>query len=98
MDGKRLYETMLSKMPPSMNAKPPVSAWCLDTALEATPVGARAAPRRRGRGRPRQGLSSATGAICAMLCARAGRAIKEKLEPEQLAAIKEIKGIPMVDK
>jgi hypothetical protein len=28
----------------------------------------------------------------------AGRAIKEKLEPEQLAAIKEIKGIPMVDK
>jgi hypothetical protein len=27
-----------------------------------------------------------------------GRAIKEKLEPAQLAAIKEIKGIPMVDK
>ena len=40
MDGKKLYETMLARMPPSMNAKPPVSDWNLDTALEATPVGA----------------------------------------------------------
>lgn len=27
-----------------------------------------------------------------------GRAIKEKLEPEQLQAIKEMKGLPLVDK
>ena len=40
MDGKKLYETMLARMPPSVNAKPPADAWCLDTALEATPVGA----------------------------------------------------------
>jgi hypothetical protein len=40
MDGKALYETMLARMPPSLNAKPPLSDWNLDTALEATPVGA----------------------------------------------------------
>jgi len=40
MDGKKLYAEMLSRMPPSLNAKPPVEDWCLDTALEATPVGA----------------------------------------------------------
>ena len=40
MDGKRLYEVMLERCPPSVNAKPPLSAWNLDTALEATPVGA----------------------------------------------------------
>jgi hypothetical protein len=40
MDGKKLYETMLAKMPPSLSAKPPVEAWSLDTALEATAIGA----------------------------------------------------------
>ena len=40
MDGKELYTQMLRRMPPSANAKPPLEAWCLDTALEATPVGA----------------------------------------------------------
>jgi hypothetical protein len=40
MDGKKLYETMLARMPPSVNAKPPVEDWNLDTALQATPVGA----------------------------------------------------------
>jgi hypothetical protein len=40
MDGKQLYETMLARMPPSVNAKPPASEWNLDTALQATPVGA----------------------------------------------------------
>ena len=40
MDGKRLYEVMLERCPPSVNAKPPLAAWNLDTALEATPVGA----------------------------------------------------------
>jgi len=39
MDGKKLYETMLEKMPPSMNEKPSPSDWNLLTALEATPVG-----------------------------------------------------------
>ena len=39
MDGKKLYETMLARMPPSRNAKPAAEAWNLDTALEATPVG-----------------------------------------------------------
>ena len=34
----------------------------------------------------------------AMLLLRPGRAIKAKLEPEQLKLIKELKGIPMVDK
>lgn len=40
MDGRQLYTQMLARMPPSVNAKPPLEAWCLDTALEATPVGA----------------------------------------------------------
>lgn len=40
MDGKQLYTEMLRRMPASQNAKPDVDAWCLDTALEATPVGA----------------------------------------------------------
>ena len=31
-------------------------------------------------------------------CAFAGRAIKAKLEPDQLKLVKELKGIPMVDK
>ena len=40
MDGKQLYTEMLRRMPASQNAKPDVDAWCLDTAREATPVGA----------------------------------------------------------
>ena len=39
MDGKKLYETMLERMPPSMNDKPPVEQWSLGTALKATSVG-----------------------------------------------------------
>ena len=39
MDGKKLYETMLKRMPPSVNPKPDVSQWNLDTALEATSIG-----------------------------------------------------------
>jgi len=39
MDGKKLYEQMLSKMGPSKNAKPALDDWNLDTALESTPVG-----------------------------------------------------------
>ena len=39
MDGKKLYETMLAKMPPSVNPKPDPKDWNLDTAFEATPVG-----------------------------------------------------------
>jgi len=38
-DGKKLYETMLARMPPSLNAKPPVSEWSLDLALEQTAAG-----------------------------------------------------------
>ena len=33
MDGKKLYETMLAKMPASVNPKPDPSEWNLDTAL-----------------------------------------------------------------
>ena len=39
MDGKKLYETMLAKMPESVNEKPPVSEWNLDTAFESTALG-----------------------------------------------------------
>ena len=39
MDGKKLYETMLAKMPESVNKKPPVSKWNLDTAFESTALG-----------------------------------------------------------
>ena len=39
MDGKKLYEQMLEKMPTSVNPKPDPSEWNLDTAFEATPVG-----------------------------------------------------------
>ena len=39
MDGKKLYETMLAKMPESVNKKPPVSEWNLDTAFESTALG-----------------------------------------------------------
>lgn len=60
-----LYETMLKRMPPSVNAKPSPADWNLLTALQAT---------------------------------GAGRAIIEKLEPEQVQAAKGITGIPLVDK
>ena len=40
MDGKMLYETMLARMPPSVNPKPSLADWNLDTALEATSIGA----------------------------------------------------------
>ena len=40
MDGKKLYETMLQRMPPSMNPKPSPDDWNLDTALEQTSIGA----------------------------------------------------------
>jgi len=39
MDGKKLYEVMLEKMPKSVNEKPPVSEWNLDTAFESTSLG-----------------------------------------------------------
>eukprot|EP00976_Prorocentrum_cordatum_P104190 1193769-Prorocentrum_minimum.AAC.2 len=39
MDGKKLYETMLERMPESMNAKVSPADWNLQTALEATPIG-----------------------------------------------------------
>ena len=39
MDGKKLYETMLAKMPESVNKKPLVSEWNLDTAFESTALG-----------------------------------------------------------
>ena len=39
MDGKKLYETMLAKMPASVNPKPDPSEWNLDTAFEATKLG-----------------------------------------------------------
>jgi hypothetical protein len=39
MDGKKLYETMLERMPASKNAKVSPADWNLLTALEATPVG-----------------------------------------------------------
>ena len=39
MDVKKLYETMLAKMPESVNKKPPVSEWNLDTAFESTALG-----------------------------------------------------------
>jgi len=38
-DGKKLYETMLERMPASKNAKVSPADWNLLTALEATPVG-----------------------------------------------------------
>jgi hypothetical protein len=34
MDGKKLYEVMLEKMPPSVNPKPDPKDWNLDTAFE----------------------------------------------------------------
>jgi hypothetical protein len=40
MNGKVLYETMLARMPPSVNPKPSPADWNLDTALEATSIGA----------------------------------------------------------
>jgi hypothetical protein len=37
--------------------------------------------------------------LCLAGCfGRAGRAIKAKLEPDQLKMVKELKGIPLVDK
>ena len=39
MDGKKLYEEMLAKMPPSVNPKPDPSEWNLDTAFESTSLG-----------------------------------------------------------
>jgi hypothetical protein len=39
MDGKKLYDVMLEKMPKSVNEKPPVSEWNLDTAFESTSLG-----------------------------------------------------------
>jgi hypothetical protein len=39
MDGKKLYEEMLAKMPPSVNPKPDPSEWNLDTAFESTKLG-----------------------------------------------------------
>ena len=38
------------------------------------------------------------GVLMRWACWLAGRAIKEKLEPAQLEAIKKLTGIPMVDK
>ena len=40
MNGKVLYETMLARMPPSVNPKPSPADWNLDTALDATSIGA----------------------------------------------------------
>jgi Protein of unknown function (DUF3119) len=65
MDGKVLYETMLKRMPPSLNPKPSPEEWSLDLALRQTSI---------------------------------GRALREKLSPEQAAWAKETKGIPFVDK
>ena len=39
MDGKKLYEQLLMKMPKSVNEKPKASEWNLLTAFKATPVG-----------------------------------------------------------
>jgi len=39
MDGKKLYEEMLTKMPKSVNEKPSPSEWNLLTAFKSTPVG-----------------------------------------------------------
>jgi hypothetical protein len=39
MDGKKLYEEMLTKMPKSVNEKPSLSEWNLLTAFKSTPVG-----------------------------------------------------------
>ena len=39
MDGKKLYSEMLEKMPESVNPKPAVSEWNLDTAFESTSLG-----------------------------------------------------------
>ena len=39
MDGKKLYEEMLTKMPKSVNEKPSASEWNLLTAFKSTPVG-----------------------------------------------------------
>ena len=39
MDGKMLYEVMLSRLPPSQNEKPSPSEWSLDLALEQTQIG-----------------------------------------------------------
>jgi hypothetical protein len=39
MDGKKLYEVMLERMPESVNAKPSPSEWSLDLALEQTSIG-----------------------------------------------------------
>ena len=39
MDGKKLYEEMLTKMPKSVNEKPNPSEWNLLTAFKSTPVG-----------------------------------------------------------
>jgi len=39
MDGKKLYEEMLTKMPKSVNEKPNLSEWNLLTAFKSTPVG-----------------------------------------------------------
>jgi len=65
MDGKKLYEQMLLKMGPSVNAKPPLEDWNLDTALEATSI---------------------------------GRSIKEQLDADQLAKLKEIKDFKDIPK
>ena len=39
MDGKKLYDEMLTKMPKSVNEKPNPSEWNLLTAFKSTPVG-----------------------------------------------------------
>jgi len=65
MDGKKLYETMLERMPESQNAKVSPEEWNLQTALEATPI---------------------------------GRQILEKLDDEQKATVKGLKGLPLIDK
>jgi hypothetical protein len=39
MDGKKLYAEMLQKMPESVNKKPTLDEWNLDTAFEATKLG-----------------------------------------------------------
>jgi hypothetical protein len=39
MDGKKLYEVMLDRMPASQNAKPSIDDWSLDLALEQTSIG-----------------------------------------------------------
>ena len=92
MNGKVLYETMLARMPPSVNPKPSPADWNLDTALEATSIGALVL-RRASRDACTWSLH-----LTAAPLRLPGRAIKAKLEPEQLKLIKELKGIPMVDK